>query len=174
MGGIFSGVVSKKPFNEQEAGSELSVCPRVFWKVLGAAAAAGVGPLVPEAQLSHVSQNRKGKGSEHCDRGQPSQPWAFFGMKCPVPTPHTLCSSVGRGKLGFAPVGGRGSRLTAERCCPLYAGPPELGCLWAPWLTALPSHYIAHGGTRRGQAAVTGDADRQQELPGPAQTWSGR
>ena len=60
------------------SGCVLAFHLRVFWKVLGAAAAAGVGPLVPEAQLSHASLNRKGKGSEHCDRGQPCQPWAFL------------------------------------------------------------------------------------------------
>lgn len=36
--------------------------PRVFWKVLGAAAAAGLGPLVPEAQLSHVPEIEREMG----------------------------------------------------------------------------------------------------------------
>lgn len=71
-------------------GCESAFCPRVFWKVLGAATAAGMGPLVPEAQLSHTSLNRKGKGSEHCKGGVSHSSRGLFWHETPLfllPTP---------------------------------------------------------------------------------------
>lgn len=122
--------------------------PRAFWKVLGTAAAAGTGPLVP-VQLSRASLNRKGDGSERWDRGQPAQPWAFFGTKpshscspSPVQLPRLRKAEIHPG--GWESIPSLcGEPRPRARCVP-----PELGWLLAPWLAALPGHYIAGEGDR--------------------------
>lgn len=136
------------PKSLQGGGSAGCFPPRAFWKVLGTAAAAGTGPLVP-VQLSRASLNRKGDGSERWDGGQPSQPWAFFGTKpshsC-SPCPVQLCGSR---KAAIRPGGWESIPSRCGEPCPrARCVPPELGWLLAPWLAALPGCYIAREGDR--------------------------
>lgn len=146
QGGISSSSGSPKPCREV-AVLDASP-PRAFWKVLGTAAAAGTGPLVP-VQLSRASLNRKGDGSERWDRGQPAQPWAFFGTKpshscspCPVQLPRLRKAEIHPGGWESIPS------LCGEPRPHAWCVPSELGWLLAPWLAALPGHYIAGEGDR--------------------------
>lgn len=156
VGGLSGGVGSQKPCKEQEAGSELSFCPRVFWKVLGAAAVAGVGPLVPEAQLSHASQNRKGKGSEHCDGGQASQPWAFFGMKRPHSHSPHLVQLCGQREAGICPGGWEGVPSHCREVLPLARRSPRAVLPVGTLARCPPQTLYSTGGDKEG----TGCGDR--------------